>query len=107
MSNMADPTIQKETKTKVKMTRPKRYHVILLNDDFTPMEFVIQLLVEIFDRSAEDAIQVMMEVHQNGRGIANTYSHEIANMKSNEAMDISSKFGHPLKCTVEEAPMDA
>jgi len=104
MTDMADPTVQEQIK--VKMTRPKRYHVILLNDDFTPMDFVVRLLADIFDRSPEESLVIMMEVHQNGRGIANTYSQEIANMKSNEAMDVAFKFSHPLKCTVEEAPTD-
>lgn len=104
MSDTADPTVQEDTK--VKLSRPKRYNVILLNDDYTPMDFVVSILMEIFDRNLDDAYNIMSEVHVNGRGIANTYSYEVANMKSDEAMSIARGYNHPLKCTIEEVPTE-
>lgn len=105
MTDVDDQVID-ETKTKQKAKRPSMYNVILLNDDFTPMDFVTQLLVELFDKSYEAAMSIMLEVHKSGRGIAGTYSKEIANEKSSDANRAASYHGYPLRTIVEEMPSD-
>ena len=104
MSEIIEPELQDKQKTKY--ARPKRYNVVLLNDDYTPMEFVILVLSEIFEKNYEDSVAIMLEVHKNGRGIAGTYSREIANQKQDDTVSLAVKNNHPLKCTVEEAPTD-
>ena len=95
--DVAEPT----TKTVTKVQRPKKYHVILLNDDFTPMDFVTRILKDVFFKTMQESIEIMLEVHHNGRGIAGTYTREIAETQSSTAMDIAAEHGHPLKCIIE------
>jgi ATP-dependent Clp protease adaptor protein ClpS len=76
--------------------------VLLLNDDYTPMDFVIQLLVEVFNRSLDEATTITMKVHDEGQGIAGTYSHEVAEQKQTESSMISRHNGHPLKIVLEK-----
>ena len=78
------PIEQVETRDKVELVFPNRYNVLLLNDDYTPMDFVIQLLVEVFNRTLDEATAITMKVHEEGQGIAGTYSHEVAEQKQNE-----------------------
>lgn len=91
---------------KVKLAEPKHYQVVLLNDDFTPMEFVVQILMVIFHKQREDAIEIMLAVHTNGRGVAGIYSFEVAEQKRNEVLATarSPEHGHPLMAVLEEAP---
>lgn len=81
---------------------PGKYHVIMLNDDSTPMEFVIEILMTIFRKSYEEASEVMMQVHEQGRGIAGTYSYEVAEQKSIETTNDARAHGYPLDVTLEE-----
>ena len=92
-------TIQK---TRVKVKEPKRYKVIMHNDDFTTMEFVVAILSDIFNRSIEEANKIMMEVHKNGKGVAGIYPYDIAISKATKAMTIAKEEGFPFKLTVEE-----
>jgi ATP-dependent Clp protease adaptor protein ClpS len=94
-----------QTKTAVRtqstITYPNRYNVVLWNDDFTPMDFVIQLLVEVFNKSLDHAADITMEIHNNGKAVAGVYSKEIAEQKTHEAAVITRHSGHPLTITCE------
>src|SRR6476660_971974 len=85
-----------------KLEKPKLYKVILHNDDFTTMEFVVFILVQVFLRSEIEAFSIMLKVHNEGVGIAGVYSYEVAQMKAEKAMNISRAHEYPLLCTVEE-----
>ncbi len=89
------------TKTKVELKFPRRFNVILHNDDFTPMEFVIHLLVEIFNKNIDQAKDITLKIHNEGRAVAGTYSLEIAEQKVQEATIISRHSGHPLQISHE------
>ena len=82
---------------------PKQYKVLLLNDDYTPMEFVVQVLTMFFGMDHSTATRVMMSVHTKGKGICGVYSHEIAETKVDQVNDYSRLNQHPLLCTMEEA----
>jgi len=90
------------TVSKIELKFPSRYNVVLINDDYTPMDFVIQLLIEIFNRSINEAKDITMQIHENGKGIAGTYSHEVAEQKHAESVMISRHHGHPLKIIIEK-----
>ncbi len=83
---------------------PKMYSVILLNDDFSPMDFVILVLRRFFGHKDESATQIMLDVHRKGAGIAGVYTLEIAEMKTMQVNQFSQMHQHPLKCTMQEAP---
>jgi ATP-dependent Clp protease adaptor protein ClpS len=93
---------QSDTITQTDVTYPKRYNVVLLNDDFTPMDFVIQLLIEVFNKNLEQSKDVTMIIHEKGKGIAGTYNFELAEQKKAEAVAISRNNGHPLTIMVEK-----
>ncbi len=82
---------------------PKKYHVYLLNDDYTSMDFVIDILIGIFRKNYSQAHQIMMQVHQSGRGLCGTYSYEIAETKIYQVSSLSRESGFPLKAVMEEA----
>ena len=84
-----------------KLKKPPLYKVILLNDDFTPMEFVVAILQDIFRKSEEQAVQVMLQVHQKGIGICGVYTREIAETKVELVMQAANNHQHPLQCTME------
>lgn len=90
------------TKTRKKTQRPKLYKVLLLNDDFTPMDFVVHVLQRFFRMTLEHATQVMLNVHQQGIGMCGIFPHDIAETKVRLVLDYSKKHGHPLQCTLEE-----
>lgn len=87
--------------TKPKLKKPPLYKVILLNDDFTPMEFVVAILQDIFRKTEEEAIQVMLHVHQKGVGICGVYTREIAETKVELVMHAALNNEHPLQCAME------
>ena len=87
---------------KVKLEKPKLFKVLLHNDDFTTMEFVVFILVQVFLRSEIEALSIMLKVHNEGIGIAGVYPYEIAQMKAEKAMNMSRAHEYPLLCTVEE-----
>ena len=86
----------------VKLKSPPRYNVILLNDDSTPQEFVVNVLQAIFNKSLEQANSVMLEVHEKGRGIAGTYSYEVAEQKCVETITDARRNQFPLDVTIEK-----
>ncbi len=87
----------------VEIVEPSLYHVVLLNDDYTTMEFVVTVITDVFHVSAADASRIMMEVHTKGRGVAGTYIRDIAQTKANTVMHMAFKRNFPLKCILEEA----
>jgi ATP-dependent Clp protease adaptor protein ClpS len=90
------------TKTRPKTKRPSLYRVLLLNDDYTPMEFVVLILQDVFNKSREDAWQIMLHVHQKGVGECGVYPYEVAETKVTRVMDIARKNQHPLQCVMEK-----
>jgi len=90
------------TKTKPKTQKPHLYKVLLLNDDYTPMEFVIQILEQVFAKSREDATAIMLHVHQKGVGLCGVYTHEVAETKVTQVMELAQEYQHPLQCTMEK-----
>lgn len=97
-----DSTTGVATKSRSSLKRPSLYRVLLLNDDYTPMEFVIEVLQEIFKRNREDAFQIMMHVHKNGVGECGVFPFEIAETKVTRVMDAARKNQHPLQCVMEK-----
>jgi ATP-dependent Clp protease adaptor protein ClpS len=90
------------TKTKPATKRPSLYRVLLLNDDYTPMEFVVYVLQRFFNKSQEDATQIMLHVHQNGVGECGVFTFEVAETKVTQVMDQARKQQHPLQCIMEK-----
>ena len=88
---------------KPKLKRPPLYMVILNNDDYTPMDFVVHILEIFFSRDRENAIRIMLEVHTRGRGICGTFTYEIAETKVSQVNSYSREHQHPLLCTMEKA----
>lgn len=90
------------TESKTKLEKPKLFKVLLHNDDFTTMEFVVFVLEYVFMRETMEAFSIMMKVHNEGVGLAGVYPYEIANMKAEKAMNLAKAREYPLLCTVEE-----
>jgi ATP-dependent Clp protease adaptor protein ClpS len=90
-------------RTDVKRQEPTLYSVVLLNDDYTPMPFVVDVLESLFQKSPAEAYRIMMQVHLNGRGVAGVYPWEIAETKAETVASLASDAGYPLKATIEEA----
>ena len=91
------------TKTRPKTKKPSQYRVILMNDDYTPMEFVVGLLMGLFKKTQEEATRIMLDVHKNGIGVCGIYTFEVAETKVAQVLDLAKRDGHPLKCTLEKA----
>ena len=87
----------------IKRQEPTLYMVVLLNDDYTPMPFVVDVLESLFQKSPAEAYRIMMQVHLNGRGVAGVYPWEIAETKAETVATLASDAGYPLKATIEEA----
>jgi ATP-dependent Clp protease adaptor protein ClpS len=90
------------TKTRPKTKRPAVYRVLLLNDDYTPMEFVVVVLEKFFQKGREEATNIMLHVHQHGVGECGIYTYEIAETKVTQVMDFARKHQHPLQCVMEK-----
>ena len=90
------------TSTKAKTKKPSMYKVLLLNDDYTPMEFVVHVLERFFRKSREDATQIMLHVHRRGVGICGVYTYDVAETKVVQVVDFARKHHHPLQCTMEK-----
>ena len=90
------------TKTKTKTKKPNMYRVLLLNDDFTPMEFVIMILERFFRKTGDEATQIMLHVHNNGVGECGVFTYEVAETKATQVMDFARKNQHPLQCILEK-----
>lgn len=91
------------TRTKPATKKPNLYRVLLLNDDFTPMEFVVHVLQSFFNKSYEDAYRIMMHVHQNGVGECGVFTYEVAETKVTLVMDFARQHQHPLQCVMEKS----
>ncbi len=91
------------TRTRTKTKQPQPYKVLMLNDDYTPMEFVVLCLQRFFRMSIEDATRVMLHVHQKGVGVCGIFSYEVAETKVTQVMDFARSQQHPLQCTLEKA----
>lgn len=89
-------------KSKIKIHLPKNYKAVMYNDDFTTMEFVVEILVGIFHKSLEEATTIMLDVHEKGKGVAGIYSYDIAKTKVKNAMALAKEYGFPFKMSVEE-----
>lgn len=97
------PGVGIATRTRAKAKKPSMYKVLLLNDDYTPMEFVVMVLQRFFNMDIEQATQVMLHVHQQGVGVCGVFSYEVAETKVNQVMDAARQSQHPLQCTLEKA----
>ena len=101
ISNDLEKRVLLETKPKTK--KPSMYNVLLLNDDYTPMEFVVLVLESVFNKKQEEATQIMLHVHKNGVGVCGTFTYEVAESKCKSVMDMAKKNEHPLQCTMEKS----
>lgn len=90
------------TRTRTKTKKPSLYKVLLLNDDYTPMEFVVYILERFFNKGGEEATRIMLHVHQKGVGICGVYTYEVAETKVTQVMNFSRQHDHPLQCTMEK-----
>jgi len=90
------------TKTREKTQRPSLYKVLLLNDDYTPMEFVIHVLERFFGKGREEATQIMLHVHHKGVGVCGVYTFEVAETKVAQVTEFARQHEHPLQCTMEK-----
>ena len=102
MPNQPDREIDVLTESETKLEKPKLFKVLLHNDDFTTMDFVVWVLQYVFNRNDPDAISIMLKIHNEGLGIAGIYPYEVASMKSEKAMNLAKAREYPLLCTVEE-----
>ena len=97
-----DPDQGVVTHTRPKLKRPSLYRVLLLNDDYTPMEFVVHVLERFFNKGREEATRIMMHVHHHGVGECGVFTYEVAETKVTQVMDFARKNQHPLQCVMEK-----
>lgn len=97
-----DNGIKLATKTRVQTKKPSMYRVLILNDDYTPMEFVVLILERYFHKSREQATRIMLHVHQKGVGVCGVFTYEVAETKVAQVMDLARRNEHPLQCTMEK-----
>src|SRR3569833_2518063 len=96
------PSTSVITKVKPKTKRPNLYRVLILNDDYTPMEFVVHVLEKFFQKDAEASAEIMLHVHHHGIGECGVFTYEIAETKVTQVMDFARKHQHPLQCVMEK-----
>ena len=96
------PTTSVITKVKPKTKRPNLYRVLILNDDYTPMEFVVHVLEKFFNKDVDAATKIMLHVHHHGIGECGVFTYEIAETKVTQVMDFARKHQHPLQCVMEK-----
>ena len=90
------------TKVRPKTKRPNLYRVLLINDDYTPMDFVVHVIMRFFQKSQEDATRIMLHVHNHGVGECGVFTYEVAETKVTQVMDFARKHQHPLQCVMEK-----
>ena len=90
------------TRTRTRTKKPTPYKVLMLNDDYTPMEFVVHVLERFFNKGRDEATRIMLHVHQKGIGICGVYTFEVAETKVTQVMDFARQHQHPLQCTMEK-----
>ena len=98
---MLNNQVQQEQKKKIK--KPQLYKVILLNDDYTTMDFVVEILIKVFNKEAKEAVDIMLNVHNKGQGICGVYTYDVATSKINTVTRLAQMNEFPLKCSCEEA----
>ena len=96
------PSTDVIVKTKPKTKTPSLYKVLMLNDDYTPMEFVVHVLEKFFGKNRADATRIMLHVHQRGVGVCGVFTYEVAETKVNAVIDYARRHQHPLQCTLEK-----
>ena len=101
-----DTGVVTETRSKPKLKRPKLYKVILHNDNYTTMEFVISVLISVFHKSASDAMAIMLHVHHRGAGVAGVYTYEVAEAKVQKTLQLAREAQYPLLVTMEPDELD-
>lgn len=89
-------------RTRPKTRKPAMYKVLMLNDDYTPMEFVVHVLERFFQKSREEATRIMLHVHRRGVGVCGVFTYEVAETKVTQVMDLARQNQHPLQCTIEK-----
>ena len=97
-----DPNTGVVVRSKPKTRKPSMYRVVMLNDDYTPMEFVVHVLERFFSKTHEEAMQIMLHVHQKGVGVCGVFTYEVAETKVTQVMDLAQQHQHPLQCTLEK-----
>ena len=102
-NNDAPPTTGVAVQSRVRAKKPSLYKVIMLNDDYTPMEFVVMVLERFFNKNEDEATQIMLHVHQKGVGVCGVFTYEVAETKVTQVMDAAKEHQHPLQCTLEKA----
>ncbi|MES1157073.1 MAG: ATP-dependent Clp protease adapter ClpS [Alphaproteobacteria bacterium] len=90
------------TRTRTRTKKPSLYRVLILNDDYTPMEFVVYVLERFFNKTREEATTIMLHVHQNGVGVCGVFTYEVAETKVAQVLDLARRNEHPLQCTMEK-----
>ncbi|MGE0748604.1 MAG: ATP-dependent Clp protease adapter ClpS [Rhodospirillales bacterium] len=100
---VGNPATGVVVKPKPKAKKPSMYKVLMLNDDYTPMEFVVMVLERFFSKTHEEATRIMLHVHQKGIGVCGVFTYEVAETKVTQVMDLAKQYQHPLQCTLEKA----
>jgi ATP-dependent Clp protease adaptor protein ClpS len=101
-TNSDGPNTGVVVRTRPKTRKPAMYKVLMLNDDYTPMEFVVHVLERFFQKSREEATRIMLHVHRRGVGVCGVYTYEVAETKVTQVMDLARQNQHPLQCTIEK-----
>jgi len=96
------PDIGVVTKARTRTRKPAMYKVLMLNDDYTPMEFVVHVLERFFNKSREESTRIMLHVHRRGVGVCGVFTYEVAETKVTQVMDLARQNQHPLQCTIEK-----
>ena len=100
--NTEGPNTGVVVKARPKTRKPAMYKVLMLNDDYTPMEFVVHVLERFFQKNREEATRIMLHVHRRGVGVCGVYTYEVAETKVTQVMDLARQNQHPLQCTIEK-----
>ncbi|ACI52635.1 ATP-dependent Clp protease adaptor protein ClpS [Gluconacetobacter diazotrophicus PA1 5] len=100
--NPDSPTIGVVVRTRPQTRKPAMYKVLMLNDDYTPMEFVVHVLERFFQKSRDEATDIMLHVHKRGVGVCGVFTYEVAETKVTQVMDLARQNQHPLQCTIEK-----
>ena len=101
-NNPDSPNVGVVVKTRPRTRKPAMYKVLMLNDDYTPMEFVVHVLERFFQKSRDEATRIMLHVHKRGVGVCGAYTYEVAETKVTQVMDLARQNQHPLQCTIEK-----
>ena len=97
-----NPNVGVVTKTRTRTRKPAMYKVLMLNDDYTPMEFVVHVLERFFQKTREESTRIMLHVHRRGVGVCGVFTYEVAETKVTQVMDLARQNQHPLQCTIEK-----